>query len=340
MASISLSKFQLVLQKAITLNASDIHLSADNFVYLRRKNELKIDKTYFFSNSDIINVLGQILSECQRDLLKRQKALDCAYAYADRRFRLNVFQAGGKFNLAVRLINKNILNINSFITADILKKQLQENKGLILICGATGTGKSTTLASMLEYINRSGTKHIITLEDPIEYIFTNNKSLIQQREYNEDFSDFAQAVKMALRQDPDILMIGEIRDTPTMQATLAAAETGHLVLGTLHAGSAVEALSRMESFFPPSDQNSILTQIAQSLNCIIVQKLLPTLQNELVCCMEILLATSSVRNIIRQGQNQQLVSQMQLNRQKGMQTMQDGINYLLERGIIDKTVIK
>ena len=221
-----------------------------------------------------------------------------------------------------------------------MKRQLQGNKGLILICGATGTGKSTTLASMLEYINRSGTKHIITLEDPIEYIFTNNKSLIQQREYNEDFSDFAQAVKMALRQDPDILMIGEIRDTPTMQATLAAAETGHLVLGTLHAGSAVEALSRMESFFPSNDQNSILTQIAQSLNCIIVQKLLPTLQNELVCCMEILLATSSVRNIIRQGQNQQLVSQMQLNRQKGMQTMQDGINYLLERGIIDKTVIK
>ena len=124
-----------------------------------------------------------------------------------------------------------------------------------------------------------------------------------------------------------------------MQATLAAAETGHLVLGTLHAGSVEEALSRMESFFPQNEQNNVFTQIAQSLNCIIVQKLLPALNNELVCCMEILLAVSSVRNIIRQGQNQQLVSQMQLNRQKGMQTMQDSINYFLEHNIIDKTVI-
>lgn len=340
MEFISLNKFQLVLQKAIDMSASDIHLSADNFVYFRQKNELKIDETYFFSSSDIISIVRQILSEYQEDVLRQQKVLDCAYTYADRRFRLNIFKAGKNFHMAMRLIRKNILNIDFFVKADVLKQRLQEGKGLILICGATGTGKSTTLASMLEYINRFYAKHIITLEDPVEYIFVNEKSLVQQREYNEDFQDFSQAVKMALRQDPDILMIGEIRDTSTMQATLAAAETGHLVLGTLHAGSVEDALSRMESFFPQSEQNNVFTQIAQSLNCIIVQKLLPALNNELVCCMEILLAVSSVRNIIRQGQNQQLVSQMQLNRQKGMQTMQDSINYFLEHNIIDKTVIR
>lgn len=339
MESISLNKFQLVLQKAIDLNVSDIHLSAENYIFFRRKNTLKIDKNNFFSNEEIICILKQILTKFQWDLLEKQKVLDCVYAYANRRFRLNIFMAKRTFQMAIRLISKNILNINSFITADILKRQLQRNKGLILICGATGTGKSTTLASMLDYMNQFYTKHIITLEDPIEYIFNNAKSLIQQREYNEDFYDFSQAVKMALRQDPDILMIGEIRDTLTMKATLTAAETGHLVLGTLHAGSVVEALSRMESFFQSNEQNTIFTQIAQSLNCIIVQKLLPTVNDELVCCMEILLAISSVKNIIRQGQNQQLISQMQLNRQKGMQTMQDSIDYCLEHNIIDKTVI-
>ena len=201
------------------MSASDIHLSADNFVYFRQKNELKIDETYFFSSSDIISIVRQILSEYQEDVLRQQKVLDCAYTYADRRFRLNIFKAGKNFHMAMRLIRKNILNIDFFIKADVLKQRLQEGKGLILICGATGTGKSTTLASMLEYINRFYAKHIITLEDPVEYIFVNEKSLIQQREYNEDFQDFSQAVKKLKKSESNLKKSGFMRKIFRLQNT-------------------------------------------------------------------------------------------------------------------------
>lgn len=334
MEYISLGKFKQILEKAMMIKASDIHISADSAVYFRRKNKLEMDCEYSFSKDEIVELLKQLLKASQQEILLKNHTLDCAYMYNKRRFRLNIFKAMGKFNLAIRLINKDILNIDTFVRSDVLKKQLQKNHGLILICGATGTGKSTTLAAMIDYINKSAVKHIITLEDPIEYVFENRKSLIQQREFNEDFYDFSQAVKMALRQDPDILMIGEIRDTATMKAALEAAETGHLVLGTLHAGSAIEAVMRMESFFMQNEQNGICTQIAQSLNCIVVQQLLEAVDGELICCMEILLALPAVKNIIRQGQNQQLISQMQLNKQNGMQTMQDGMNYFLEHKII------
>ena len=334
MEYISLGKFKQILEKAMMIKASDIHISADSAVYFRRKNKLELDCEYNFSKDEIVELLKQLLKASQQEILLKNHTLDCAYTYSKRRFRLNIFKTMGKFNLAIRLINKDILNIDRFVRSDVLKKQLQKNHGLILICGATGTGKSTTLAAMIDYINKSAVKHIITLEDPIEYVFENRKSLIQQREFNEDFYDFSQAVKMALRQDPDILMIGEIRDTATMKAALEAAETGHLVLGTLHAGSAIEAVMRMESFFMQNEQNGICTQIAQSLNCIVVQQLLEAVDGELICCMEILLALPAVKNIIRQGQNQQLISQMQLNKQNGMQTMQDGMNYLLEHKII------
>lgn len=334
MEYISSNKFKQILEKAMMIKASDIHISSDSAVYFRRKNKLEMDCEYSFSKDEVIELLKQLLKASQQEILFKNHTLDCAYTYNQRRFRLNIFKAMGKFNLAIRLINKDILDIDTFSRCDVLKKQLQKNHGLILICGATGTGKSTTLAAMIDYVNKSIVKHIITLEDPIEYVFENHKSLIQQREFNEDFYDFSQAVKMALRQDPDILMIGEIRDTATMKAALEAAETGHLVLGTLHAGSAIEAVMRMESFFMQNEQNSICTQIAQSLNCIIVQQLLEAINGELVCCMEILLALPAVKNIIRQGQNQQLISQMQLNKQSGMQTMQEEMNYLLEHKII------
>lgn len=337
MESISLNKFRAVLQKAVEINASDIHISGSIPVYFRRKNKLMQDADFIFSETQINQIVNDILSDLQQKILQNSRSLDCAYMYEKRRFRLNIFPAMRKFNIAARLISQNILDIDTFVQRDVLKKQIHKNHGLILICGATGTGKSTTLASMLDYINRFFTKHIITLEDPVEYVFAPGKSLIQQREFNEDFHNFSQAVKMALRQDPDIIMIGEIRDTETMKAALEGAETGHLVLGTLHAASAVEAVMRMESFFPQEKMNSICTQIAHSLNSIIVQRLLPAVDGDLVCCMEILLAVPAVKNIIRQGQNQQLMSQMQLNKQKGMQTMQDSINYFIGQNIIAKS---
>lgn len=217
---------------------------------------------------------------------------------------------------------------------------MHNDNGLILICGATGTGKSTTLASMIEYINQNKFKHIITLEEPIEYVFTNKKSLIHQREYHVDFENFSEAIKMAMRQDPDVIMVGEIRDTETMKACLNAAETGHLVLGTLHASSVIEAIMRMESFFNQEQIEAISMQIASSLNSIIIQKLIPTIDENLVCCMDILLATTAVKNLISKNQLSQLISQMQLNRQNDMQFIQDDIEKLVKAKLIDEKIAK
>ncbi len=335
-------KLSAVLDIAMENDASDIHLTAGRNVYMRIKNRLKSLPNTIFYGDDVRAVLPIFLDEEQQVIFDRCGCVDCAYEYKMRRFRLNIYTIMSGISIAVRLIRQDIIAIDSFVNAEILKKMAQKEHGLILICGATGSGKSSTLASMIDYLNNNYVKHIITLEEPIEYVFADKKSLIHQREYSENFQQFADAVKMAMRQDPDVLMVGEIRDGDTMQASLNAAETGHLVLGTLHASSAVEALLRMEGFFGQDDLSAVRMQIANCLNCIIVQQLLPTAKplkdandfSELICCMEILLTTDAVKNIIRQGQKEQLISQMQLNKSWGMQTMQDAEIYLRQKGLI------
>ncbi len=335
-------KWSAVLDIAIEHNASDIHLTTERCVYMRINNKLKPLSDIIFSGDDMQAVTQSFLNGEQQTVFEQYGCTDCAYEYKMRRFRLNIYTIMSSISIAMRLIRQNILNIESFVNAETLKMIVQKEHGLILICGATGTGKSSTLASLIDYLNSNFVKHIITLEEPIEYVFSDKKSLIHQREYNENFQQFADAVKMAMRQDPDVLMVGEIRDCDTMQASLNAAETGHLVLGTLHASSAVEALLRMEGFFAQDDLSSVRMQIANCLNCIVVQQLLPVSKSskiisdfdDLVCCMEILLSTAAVKNIIRQGQKEQLISQMQLNKSMGMQTMQDAEIYLRQKGII------
>lgn len=344
MESISLNKFHKILETGIDRNCSDIHLTADKKVYLREKNKLITFDEIIFSKEDIDVIVQAILTKRQYQQFKEDKAIDCAYSYIGRRFRLNIYSTVSGTGIAIRLIGECVIPIDSFAKAEILKKIMMNQRGLILVCGATGTGKSTTLASMIDYLNSNMAKHIITLEDPIEFIFDDIKSLIHQREYQNDFFDFAQAVKMAVRQDPDVIMIGEIRDTETMKVALNAAETGHLVLGTLHASSAVEVLLRIEGFFEQNEINIVRTQLANCLNSIIVQQLIPiipslsNLEKDLICCMEILLANNAMKNIIRQGYIQQVNSQIQLNRKQGMQLMKDAIGELVEKRLIDKNL--
>ena len=345
MVCASLIKFHKVLDKAILYNCSDVHFTSKRAVFSRRKNKLEIFCNEIFTKEELATVLYNILNENQQAKFAEDRVIDCAYNYHQRRFRMNVYAISSGISIAMRLIGKDILDINSFIYADTLKRCIGEEnsaRGLILICGATGAGKSTTLASMVDYLNKTSAKHIITLEDPVEYVFKDEKSLIHQREYGNDFKNFSQAVKMAMRQDPDVLMIGEIRDVETMKATLSSAETGHLVLGTLHASSAVEALMRMESFFPLAELSSVRTQIANSLNSIIVQRLFPFRMGmdsencDLICAMEILTANTAVKNIIRQGYFEQLNSQIQLHKKSGMHLMKDTIVDLVQRQLIDK----
>lgn len=314
-------KFLEILQKAIVCKWSDIHLTTDKNIYYRQNNKLNIWEDEFFTREDFKEVIENTLNETQKMLFRQNKVIDYAYEFNNRRFRINIYMIYKGYGMAIRLINDNVKSIENFYQQKVLQDILHNDNGLILICGATGTGKSTTLASMIEYINQNKSKHIITLEEPIEYVFINKKSLIHQREY-------------------DVIMVGEIRDTETMKACLNAAETGHLVLGTLHASSVIEAIIRMESFFNQEQIEAISMQIASSLNSIIIQKLIPTIDENLVCCMDILLATTAVKNLISKNQLSQLISQMQLNRQNGMQFIQDDIEKLVKAKLIDEKIAK
>ena len=294
-------KFLEILQKAIVCKWSDIHLTTDKNIYYRQNNKLNIWEDEFFTREDFKEVIENTLNETQKMLFRQNKVIDYAYEFNNRRFRINIYMIYKGYGMAIRLINDNVKPIENFYQQKVLQDILHNDNGLILICGATGTGKSTTLASMIEYINQNKSKHIITLEEPIEYVFTN---------------------------------------TETMKACLNAAETGHLVLGTLHASSVIEAIMRMESFFNQEQIEAISMQIASSLNSIIIQKLIPIIDENLVCCMDILLASTAVKNLISKNQLSQLISQMQLNRQNGMQFIQDDIEKLVKAKLIDEKIAK
>ena len=340
MECINLDKFYKLLTMAIDNNWSDIHITTNEVVYYRQKNNLYKINEWIFSIEEIDKIKNIILNEGQQKTLESEKVIDFAYEFLSRRFRINIYATYKGWGIAIRLINNKIIDLGDFRQFVILKNIINKRDGLVLICGATGTGKSTTLAAMLEYLNQTVAKHIITLEEPIEYVFTSKKSLIHQREYQIDFADFDKAIKMAMRQDPDIIMVGEIRDSETMKACLNASETGHLVLGTLHASSVIEAIMRMESFFTAEKLAEVNMQIASSLNSIIVQNLVPMVDNNLICCMDILLGTTAVKNIINKGKLEQLISQIQLNKQKGMQCMRDEILELGKKKLISEEVIK
>lgn len=325
MGYIKLKKFQMILQQAVSNGWSDIHLTMNENLYYRKKNNLYINNNFNILEKDVREIIENILNEKQLQQLNNNKVVDCAYELFSHRYRINIYSVYKGYSIAVRLINEKIIPLKEFYQQETLKNILKNNSGMVLICGATGTGKSTTLASMIDFINRQQAKHIITLEEPIEYVFNSDKSLIHQREYQVDFYDFSNAIKMAMRQDPDIIMVGEIRDQETMKACLNAGETGHLVLGTLHASSVIEAILRMGSFFYTEQLISINVQIANTLNSIIVQKLVPTLENNLSCCMEILINNSAIKNLISNNQLAQIKSQMQLNKQQGMQFIKDDI---------------
>lgn len=322
----------MILNKWITLldmarkNCwSDVHITVNKQCFYRKYNKLYILNDYSFNLEDFNFFLSEFVDKTIKDRIDKEHSVDFAISLSQNRFRFNIYATCDGYAMAIRLVNKKHILLESYKQAEQLKAIIQKNKGLVLICGATGTGKSTTLAAMIDFINKNEVKHIITLEDPIEYVFENMKSLIHQREYKKDFMAFAQAIKMAMRQDPDVIMIGEIRDKETMKACLDVSETGHLVLGTLHASSPIEALMRIESFFGEQQLSAIRMQLSMSINAIIVQELLPLIDDKLFCAMDILLSTMGIKNLILKGQYNQLTSQMQLGKSLGMQFMNDEI---------------
>lgn len=317
-------------------NASDLHLCTGHLPMLRIDGELQA-----VERGEILT-LQQMSAWCQTQLsqtmwqqLQQVGQLDLALALADgTRLRANFFLQNAGVSVALRRIASRCPTLAELTTPEIIPALLQREDGLILVTGATGSGKSTTLAAMIDFINRHQRRHILTLEDPIEFIHRSQRSLIQQRELGRDTHSFDDALRAALREDPDVILLGELRDTTTVRLALTAAETGHLVLATLHTRSAPQAVERLVDVFPAEEKAYVRAQLASSLQAVIAQKLLSKPGGGRVAIYEILTATAAVSSMIREGKTHQLVSVLQTGAQSGMQTFEQGLQQRVAQGIL------
>ncbi|MBQ7515216.1 MAG: PilT/PilU family type 4a pilus ATPase [Schwartzia sp.] len=323
-----------LLTQAMAAGASDIHLAAETPAYFRVAGTLQKCPDTFVSAAAMDKLLERLLSPHQQQRYRERQEVDFAFTQGGQRYRVNAFQQRTGPALALRLIPARIPGLEELGTPAVLQKYLQEEAGLFLVTGRAGSGKTTTLAAYLDAVNQTRAAHIITLEDPVEYVHVSQRSLVSQRELDTDFSSFAGALRSALREDPDILLVGELRDADTIMTALSAAETGHLVLASLHTQTAAEAVLRIESFFPPEQQLRVRYQLAAVLGLIVSQRLLPAAGGGRVCAAEVLAATAAVRNLIRQGKVQQLPSAMLSGAEQGMVTMNRAVEQLRVAGRI------
>ncbi len=322
-------------------NASDLHLSTQNPPILRINGEMVPYKTDPLTSDDIKQMLFSIMSQQQRSDYERELELDFAISFGENmRFRVNAFNTLKGPAAVLRHIPNHIQTLDELKSPELLKKLCMMHKGLILVTGPTGSGKSTTLAAMVEYINENSSRHIITIEDPVEFVHNSGKSLINQREVGSSTKSFAKALKSALREDPDVILVGELRDIETMQLALTAAETGHLVMATLHTNSAPKTIDRIIDVFPSDDKEMVRAMLSVSLEAVITQALLKTKDNKRVAAYEMMLGTTAVRNLIREGRIPQLHSLIQVGSKLGMVTMSDSIGKLLDDGIISDEVAR
>ena len=305
MESFDLNAWEKICRLAIEKAASDIHMVAGQPVFLRQQGMLKAQSGVVPDALLLERILANMVSSVQLECFKLDKELDFSWEYQGRRFRVNAYFQLGRPALALRILPAAVPSLESLGCPKRLQRFAYLEHGLLLVTGKTGSGKTTTLASLLDYINHSRTAHIITLEDPVEYIHESAACLISQRELGIDFRSFSAALRSALREDPDIILIGELRDRDTIQTALNAAETGHFVMGTLHTQSAEEAVMRIESMFPAEQHYQVRAQLAGVLAGIFSQRLLPSVDGRRVCAAELLLTTPAIRNLIRTGKVQQ-----------------------------------
>ncbi|MEB3269975.1 MAG: type IV pilus twitching motility protein PilT, partial [Leptolyngbya sp.] len=285
-------------------------------------------------------VIFSLLTNDQRRQLEQEWELDCSYGLEGvGRFRVNVYRDRGTYAAALRMIPSTTPTFESLNQPEILRELAHRERGLILVTGPTGSGKSTTLASTVDYINRNLSRHILTIEDPIEFVHTSKRSVIHQRELGQDTHSFARALKSSLREDPDVILVGEMRDLETIQLALTAAETGHLVMGTLHTSSAMQTVDRVVDVFPPEQHQQIRVQLSNSLIGVfsqnLLQRTLPTGEKKgRVMAQEILVVNSAVANLVREGKTAQIYSAMQTSAAQGMQTMEAALKELVVSGKI------
>ena len=326
-----------LLHAAQQLAASDIHLSAGMPALARVNGALQVLEPAALGNAPIRAMIDSVLPEAQRRQFAEGMACDFAFTIKDLgRYRANAYRQQRGVGLALRPIPETVPSLESISAPAILKALATHEHGLVLIVGPTGSGKSTTLAAMVEHINRTAAKHVLTIEDPVEFVYAPDRCLITQREVGRDTPSFADALKAALREDPDVILLGEMRDLETIRLALTAAETGHLVLATLHTATAAQAVERIVDVFPGAERDLARTLLADVLRAVVAQALLPCLNGQgRVAAHEVLVGTPAVRNLIREQKGAQLLSAMQTGQQFGMQTMAQSLAQLAGSGLIE-----
>ena len=330
----------MTIEDALTLakqkDASDIHISPGNPLMLRIDGELIPQSEFILKPMEINGILRPVMTDEQFAQLEEIGELDFAFSVPGfSRIRANVFRQRGTYAAALRILSYEVPQPETLGIPKPVVDLTLKRRGLVLVTGATGSGKSTTLASLIEIIANRDRKNIITLEDPIEYLHSNKKAIVSQREIGCDTGSYASALRAALRQDPDVILVGEMRDLETISTAITAAETGHLVFSTLHTNSAADAIDRMIDVFPPHQQQQIRIQLAGVLEGVIAQQLMPRSDTSgRVAAFEVLLANSAVRNLIREGKAFQLPSIIQTSKKEGMQTMDDAITNIFYRSQI------
>jgi twitching motility protein PilT len=340
----TVKNFSSLISAAIQHKASDVHIRTDEVPCLRIRGELVPIQTKVFNNQDLRDIV-EILLKDQPGIKEYdyRTELDGAYTMPDLcRLRFNIYGYFGNIGIVLRVVNTKIPNLAELDMPKIVGKIALQKRGLILVTGATGSGKSTTLASMLDHINENRSSHIITIEDPVEYLHSQKKSRISQREVGRDTHDFISGLRSALRQDPDVISIGEMRDPETVMTALNAAETGHTVFSTLHTTNTVTTIGRIISMFPAHEQSEVRKRLAENLHAIIGQRMLQGKNGRLVIAQEIMVASAGIRECIA-GKDDinripHIISQGQGKSTNGGQTFDQHIMYLFQKGFIDKEV--
>ncbi len=329
-------RIEILLEEVIKKKASDLHLQVGLPPMLRVDGSLlPVNGTQPLTEETIELLIFAILDEDQKQILLKDKEFDFSFAFGDLgRFRVNAFHERGNLAAALRLIPNEILSIEQLGLPPIVNKFADYPRGLVLVTGPTGSGKSTSLAALVHKINHERATHIVTIEDPIEFTHKSVKSVIVQREVHYDTYSFSAALRSSLRQDPDVVLIGEMRDLETISSAITIAETGHLVFATLHTNSAAQSIDRMIDVFPPHQQPQIRSQLANILMAICSQRLVPSIGGGRIAAAEILVATPAVRNIIREGKSHQLEAVIQTGAEFGMQSMDKTLVNLIHNGTI------